>query len=300
MERIQRMLMLLKPDSVSGLAASGTLKMLAVDDGVDLSLVTDLPSGDHALYLFLKNGTNRCVGNLADGRLAAGLAGIRLQDIRGAAAISQSDGRPSFLLRSAGMDWPRVIERFRIERQSFNTPPTAHALQKTQEACGLPAEAAAGPPQSEPSPQPDALPETPQSKPPPPPDFSVEPQPETPPFQNASAPPHGADGSCPHVKKQDNINPFPTIFPGSEWVKVSYPGPIGWWHYISGKIYKGGELIAKALGVPGEYGMAPPIWLEGFGTYMRCASGDTKGYWLMFQDAETGELLDMGRSPRDG
>lgn len=106
--------------------------------------------------------------------------------------------------------------------------------------------------------------------------------------------------ACPHAVRENNINPFPSVFPNSEWVKISYPGPTGWWHYISGKIYKGGVLAAKVLGVPGEYGMAPPIWLEGFGTYLRCFTGDARGYWLMFQDAETGEVLDMGLSPHGG
>jgi hypothetical protein len=103
--------------------------------------------------------------------------------------------------------------------------------------------------------------------------------------------------ACPHALREVKANPFPAVFPNSEWVKISYPGPAGWWHYISGKIYKGGAVAAKALGVPGEYGMTPPIWLEGFGTYLRCVSGDALGYWLMFQDAETGEVLDMGLSP---
>lgn len=106
--------------------------------------------------------------------------------------------------------------------------------------------------------------------------------------------------ACPHAVRENNINPFPSVFPDSEWVKISYPGPTGWWHYISGKIYKNGALAAKVLGVPGEYGIAPPIWLEGFGTYLRCFTGDARGYWLMFQDAETGEVLDMGLSPHDG
>ncbi len=103
--------------------------------------------------------------------------------------------------------------------------------------------------------------------------------------------------TCPHVIRQDKINPFPLAFPDSEWVKISYPGPSGWWHYISGKIRSGEAVIIKVLGVPGEYGMAPPIWLEGFGTYMHSAIPEAAGYWLMFQDAETGEVLDMGLSP---
>ncbi len=127
-------------------------------------------------------------------------------------------------------------------------------------------------------------------------------------FDEAPAEPAGPEkgfeeescDACPHAVRENNINPFPAVFPNSEWVKISYPGPTGWWHYISGKIYKGGALAAKVLGVPGEYGMAPPIWLEGFGTYLRCFTGDARGYWLMFQDAETGEVLDMGLSPHGG
>lgn len=105
--------------------------------------------------------------------------------------------------------------------------------------------------------------------------------------------------SCPHATRHERINPFPSVFPQSEWVKNSYPGPTGWWHYITGRIYSGSSIVAKAVGVPGEYGMAPPVWLDGFGTYLRCVTQDAHGYWLMFQDAETGEILDLGLSPRD-
>jgi len=107
-----------------------------------------------------------------------------------------------------------------------------------------------------------------------------------------NAAPDAPCSTCPHVTHKTQIEPFPSVFPGSAWVKVSYPGPTGWWHYISGTICSNGNVTAKVLGVPGEYGMAPPIWLEGFGTYLRCSSGDASGYWLMFQDAETGEVLD--------
>ncbi len=122
---------------------------------------------------------------------------------------------------------------------------------------------------------------------------------DPPPEMAPAAEPRVCD-ACPHVIRQDRINPFPSVYPGSEWVKISYPGPSGWWHYIAGKIRSGDTVIAKVLGVPGEYGMAPPIWLEGFGTYMRSTAPDACGYWLMFQDAETGEVLDMGLSPHGG
>ncbi|NLT96975.1 MAG: hypothetical protein GXW96_02255 [Christensenellaceae bacterium] len=105
--------------------------------------------------------------------------------------------------------------------------------------------------------------------------------------------------NCPYAARQQYINPFPTVFPHSEWTKMTYPGPAGWWHYITGRIYTDSNTVIKAVGVPGEYGMMPPVWLEGFGTYLRCNSPDAHGYWLMFQDAETGEIMDMGLSPRD-
>ena len=104
--------------------------------------------------------------------------------------------------------------------------------------------------------------------------------------------------ACPQSARQEQISPFPAIFPQSEWIKISYPGPVGWWHYITGRIFNGSKVVAKAVGVPGEYGMAPPVWLDGFGTYLRCVTQDAHGYWLMFQDAETGEILDMELSPR--
>lgn len=105
--------------------------------------------------------------------------------------------------------------------------------------------------------------------------------------------------NCPYAARQQYVNPFPAVFPHSEWTKMTYPGPAGWWHYITGRIYTDSNTVIKAVGVPGEYGMMPPVWLEGFGTYLRCNSPDAHGYWLMFQDAETGEILDMGLSPRD-
>ena len=105
--------------------------------------------------------------------------------------------------------------------------------------------------------------------------------------------------NCPYAARQQYVNPFPAVFPHSEWTKMTYPGPAGWWHYITGRIYTDSNTVIKAVGVPGEYGMMPPVWLEGFGTYLRCDSPDAHGYWLMFQDAETGEVMDMGLSPRD-
>lgn len=228
----------------------------------DGSLVADLsaPSAPPGCSLYL-------FGKDGDGRFAAdvkdGLAHAALSGLplSAVAGAAVADMKTlAFVLKSTHPDWTSIAARFKFK----------HAKGKAPQPVTPPPAAA--------QPVPDASPA--------PPVFAPD-------------EPRVCD-TCPHVIRQDRINPFPFAFPNSEWVKISYPGPTGWWHYISGKIRSGDTVIVKVLGVPGEYGMAPPIWLEGFGTYMRCATPDASGYWLMFQDAETGEVLDMDLSPRGG
>lgn len=292
MERIQRTLMLLKPtdsrmtnNGING----GTLKLQSSNDGVVFSLTTDCFKTDlHNVYLFLRNEKERFVGDLKNGSLYATLFNIHLEDIQGAAVIYSDNGNHSLCLKSADMDWASVMERFRIARGIAKKPeqePDLTELEKTDDA-SLDIDNASL-----------DIEETRKT------DDTIEASvhlSDTKDVSDENKTEKSICDTCPHVIKEDKINPFPSVFPSSEWVKISYPGPTGWWHYISGKIYKGSTVVAKVLGVPGEYGMAPPIWLEGFGTYMRCATSDARGYWLMFQDAETGEVLDMSLSPRGG
>lgn len=263
--------MLLRADAPQ--EGRGVLKLTGSKSGLAAELTVEaLPEGEVALYLFEKDSKAHRVGGLANGRLKATLTFPALADIAGAAVVREPGN--VFLLKSSGMDWDGVVTRFRIPR--IAGPPASRAA--ASEVFAAPAQTQGGERPAEP--EPGAAPERAR--------------------EACAAPAQGVCNTCPHVIRQDKINPFPAAFPQSEWVRISYPGPAGWWHYISGKIYRGGALVAKVLGVPGEYGMAPPIWLEGFGTYMRCASPDAHGYWLMFQDAQTGEVLDMGLSPRDG
>ena len=278
MESLRRSILLLKADAQGG--GRATLKLMASHGGITADLRAEgLPEGQYALYLFDKSGKAHRADELKENELSATLSAPALADIAGAAVICQRTG--AFVLKSTGMDWEQAATQFRLSRiASQPAPRPPKAVPKMPEYTESKAFEST-PQETEKSEQSAASPEIP----------LPEPQPLDDP---------DACGTCPHVIRQDKINPFPSAFPQSEWVRISYPGPAGWWHYISGKIYRGDTLIAKVLGVPGEYGMAPPIWLEGFGTYMRCSSSDAHGYWLMFQDAQTGEVLDMGLSPHGG
>ncbi len=319
METIKRTLMLLRPFGIKTEAGKigGTLKLQSSAGGITLSLKTDcLSEGDHCLYLFPANGREFFAGSVADGVLNTSLSGVVLENISGAAVVRRNRANYDFILRSTGPDWPSLIERFRITRitqpaeVTAEAEPHAKAEYESSREADI-AMAGAVPPGEKETETLDEnlkdivnkmydrhddeerLPgaeEQDEGEP----SWGTEEQNEkehTPGIEEAGC------VACPHALRESKVNPFPSVFPQSEWVKISYPGPAGWWHYISGKIYKGGVVAAEALGVPGEYGMTPPIWLEGFGTYLRCTAEDARGYWLMFQDAETGEVLDMGLSP---
>lgn len=278
MESIQRSVMMLKSDSAAHMDQKNqaVLKLQSSQEGLAIDLsAPSLPSQDFGLYLFDKDSSDRFVGEIKQGQLQTLVSAMPLHTIVGAAVIDRDT--LSFYLKSTGPNWTDIAARFKFAHAA---PPPAPKV--TEQA----------PPVKIITPQSKVLPineqETLEAS-----EIIEQKEPEP-----SDIP--GVCDTCPHVIRQDRINPFPSAFPNSEWVKISYPGPTGWWHYISGKIRSGDTVIAKVLGVPGEYGMAPPIWLEGFGTYMRCVTPDAGGYWLMFQDAETGEVLDMGLSPRGG
>ena len=283
MESVKRAVLLLKtPYGRNG----GILKLQSVGEGVSVYLRTDGIYENASLYLFLSGGREANAGTVSRGELNAVLGGLPFESIKGAAVISPDN---SFLLKSGGLDWQRVAERFRLKRthaQRQAPLPARHNEdpEKTREKAVPPA--AGKEPDVKPQAPCEALEQICDSA-----ETTV---------SGAGSPAENAKGAedsgcprCPHAAKQEPFDPFPGVFPGSEWMKVSYPGPSGWWHYITGSIYKNGALFAKAVGVPGEYGAAPPALLEGFDTYLRCMSGDAKGYWLMFSDPETSEVLDM-------
>jgi hypothetical protein len=287
MEALQRLVMLLKPDAhVPGRWDSGaTLRINAVPGGAALSLKSDTRDCEGGtLTLFMKDGAPLAAGEVRSAGLEARLGGLRLENIAGAAVIR--DNR--FVLNSAGPDWAAIIARDRFAGASRGA-----AAEAAEEAA--PAEEAALQEAVDESREANRD-ETPAPK-----EMSrTLPAPTDTPEVFAEAPPDTApEDSCPRGIRETAVDPFPGTFPGSEWTKISYPGPAGWWHYILGRVFIDGRET-DVIGVPGEYGMTPPAWLEGFSTWMRCASTDARGYWLMFQDVQTGRVLDTGRSRRGG
>ncbi len=286
MQSLKRSLMLLKPGSTNMIkqgAAAAALKLKEEPGGLSLCLEADcLTEGEYSVYLFMRDKNMLYAGNVNGGRMQALMQDTRLEDISGAAVIHSDNEKHTFCLKSTGMDWTDIVQRFKIQKNTNaqnnrNGEPSLPDI-KTD----------------------DITLKNVQNM------FTKDKSADTSIFEENSINEAKSEDdeftceNCPHVIKHDKINPFPSVYPQSEWIKISYPGPAGWWHYISGNIQKGSSFTVKALGVPGEYALAPPIWLEGFGTYMRCSSPDAKGYWLMFLDAETGEVLDPGLSPHYG
>ncbi len=298
MENVQRSVMLLKPDAhVAGQWRGGaTLRLNAAPGGVALSLqgATNM-SGGCVLTLFSHSGQPLAENELSGVSFQTRVSRVRLDDIAGAAVICNG----SFLLKSSGLNWPEVIAQYRFSHSQPAAP--------TEPTEPLPEEVQSVPEESAPSVESQHAADE-NVQPPEVEDMAAEtaplsePEPEEAPVageDEASVPEQQPEKACPSGIRQSPVDPFPGVFPGSEWVKISYPGPAGWWHYIFGRARVDG-CDADVVGVPGDYSMTPPPWLDGFSTYVRCSSGDARGYWLMFQDAQTGQVLDTGRFRRGG
>lgn len=79
------------------------------------------------------------------------------------------------------------------------------------------------------------------------------------------------------------------IIPSSKWVKVDYENDGH--YYVVGLIYEGDEIKFVCYGVPGIYSSEKPKELDGFCQWLPLddAKPYEMGYWLMYQNAETGE-----------
>ncbi|MBR7159953.1 MAG: hypothetical protein IKD20_02835 [Clostridia bacterium] len=76
------------------------------------------------------------------------------------------------------------------------------------------------------------------------------------------------------------------VIEGSEWVRIESGGS----YYVVGKVYMEGVLKYICYGLPGDRSMSPPDELANHTQYIPIP--DTKGgYFVIFQDANTGELL---------
>ena len=80
--------------------------------------------------------------------------------------------------------------------------------------------------------------------------------------------------------------------PDSKWAKINYSETK---YYVVGLINENGKPRYICYGVPGEYKKEPPKELKGFCSFVPLSVFDMKGdgYFMMFQDAITGDCIKM-------
>ncbi|MCI8555322.1 MAG: hypothetical protein HFI85_01975 [Clostridia bacterium] len=81
------------------------------------------------------------------------------------------------------------------------------------------------------------------------------------------------------------------LLPNSKWVKVNIDEDLN--YYVLGLIYEGEKLLYICYGVPGVYQKMAPRELSGFPIWFPLEEAKPQGfgYWLSYQDAESGESV---------
>lgn len=83
------------------------------------------------------------------------------------------------------------------------------------------------------------------------------------------------------------------IFPDSKWVKIDYEN--NGKYYVVGIMYENDKIKYICYGIPGEYDSEPPEELKGFSKWLPLDTQNPTGYgyWISYQDAESGENIEM-------
>ena len=81
------------------------------------------------------------------------------------------------------------------------------------------------------------------------------------------------------------------LLPNSKWVKVEVDGEGN--YYVLGLLYEEDMLKFICYGVPGVYQKSPPSELSGYPVWFPLdqEKPDGFGYWLSYQDADSGESI---------
>ena len=76
----------------------------------------------------------------------------------------------------------------------------------------------------------------------------------------------------------------------SRWAKITYAENK---HYVVGVIGKAGEEKLICYGVPGNYTLGAPKQFKGYASFLPISllNKTGEGYWIMFQDAVTGDSI---------
>lgn len=79
------------------------------------------------------------------------------------------------------------------------------------------------------------------------------------------------------------------IIPDSKFCKVMQGDDF----YVFGIIYENGKEKCICYGIPAEYSLVPPKEVEGFSQWLPIDADNYagKGYWMTYQDAQTGENI---------
>ena len=82
-------------------------------------------------------------------------------------------------------------------------------------------------------------------------------------------------------------NKLAEAIPDSEWVKINYDSD---GYYVVGRLRSNGKVAYLGYGVPGISGVKPPKVADGIANWFPLSIDGYDGYWLFFQDAETGKI----------
>lgn len=99
----------------------------------------------------------------------------------------------------------------------------------------------------------------------------------------------------PQIDKLFENNPIEKnleeMIPSSKWVKVEYEDDGDF--YVFGLLYEGNVIKYVCYGVPAIFEEEPPKELSGYPIFLPLDKNNQKGfgYWLTYQDAETGEPI---------
>ncbi len=85
--------------------------------------------------------------------------------------------------------------------------------------------------------------------------------------------------------REENLE---ALIPGSKWVKVEYQDIEG--HYVMGLIYDGEKLRFISYGLPAQNKLNPPSDLVEYAQWLSVGTAE-QGYWLVYQDANSGESV---------
>lgn len=79
------------------------------------------------------------------------------------------------------------------------------------------------------------------------------------------------------------------LIPNSEWIKINYDGDD---YYVVGKLKENNRTVLIGYGVPGKKTASPPKIADEIASYLAVDGiAPYDGYWLIFQDANTGKII---------